>query len=69
MLQWILQNILKIQTFQRTAKLIIANFYKMDFMKGIVILLKVDKMYNILKSLLATVISRDMKVKLDDQSF
>ena len=34
-----------------------------------VILLKVDKMYNILKSLLATVISRDMKVKLDDQSF
>ena len=41
----------------------------MDFMKGIVILLKVDKMYNILKSLLATVISRDMKVKLDDQSF
>ena len=30
-----------------------ADFYEMDFMKGIVILVKVDEMYNILKSLLA----------------
>ena len=27
-----------------------ADFYEMDFMKGIVILVKVDEMYNILKS-------------------
>ena len=32
------------------AKFIMVDFYKMDFMKGIVILVKVDKMYNILKS-------------------
>ena len=49
MLQWILQNILENQTFQRTAKFIMTDFYEMDFMKGIVILVKVDEMYNILK--------------------
>ena len=27
-----------------------ADFYEMDFMKGILILVKVDEMYNILKS-------------------
>ena len=27
-----------------------ADFYEMDYMKGIVILVKVDEMYNILKS-------------------
>ena len=32
---------------------IIANFYEMDFMKGVVILEKVDEMYKFLKSLLA----------------
>ena len=31
------------------AKVIMAGFYKIDFMKGI-ILVKVDQMYNILKS-------------------
>ena len=35
-------------------KFIMGDFYKMDFMNGIVILVKVDEMYNILKSLLAT---------------
>ena len=34
-------------------KFILGDFYKMDFMNGIVILVKVDEMYNILKSLLA----------------
>ena len=34
-------------------KFIVGDFYKMDFMNGIVILVKVDEMYNILKSLLA----------------
>ena len=34
-------------------KFIMGDFYKMDFMNGIVILVKVDEMYNILKSLLA----------------
>ena len=49
LLQWILQNILENQMFQRIAKFIMADFYEMDFMKGIVILVKVDEMYNILK--------------------
>ena len=48
--QWILQNILENQEFQRIAKLIMVDFYQMDFMKGIVILVKVDDMYNILRS-------------------
>ena len=42
LLQWILQNTLENQTFQRTAKFVI--YYKMDFMKGIGISLKVDEM-------------------------
>ena len=46
LLQWILQNILENQKFQSAEKFI--------EMKGIVILVKVDEMYNILKSLLAT---------------
>ena len=32
------------------AKVIIVDFYKMDLVKGIVILVKVDEMYNIFKS-------------------
>ena len=47
LLQWILQNIFKNQTFQRIAKFIMADFYEMNFMKGIVILVNADKMYNI----------------------
>ena len=39
-LQWILQDILENQSFQRTAKWI--------EMKGIVIFVRVDEMYNIL---------------------
>ena len=31
-----------------------ADFYKLGFMKGIVILVKADEIYNILKCLLAT---------------
>ena len=42
------------QTFQRTAKFIMANFYEMDLMNGIVILVKKDEIYNILKTMLAT---------------
>ena len=38
------------QTFERIIKFIMADFYEMDFMKGILILVKVDEMYNILKS-------------------
>ena len=50
-LQCILQNILENQTFQRTEKFIMTDFYEMNFMKGIAILVKVDDMYDILKSL------------------
>ena len=50
-LQCNLQNILENQTFQRTEKFIMTDFYEMNFMKGIAILVKVDDMYNILKSL------------------
>ena len=52
-LKWILQNISENQTFQRIAKFIMADFYKMDFMKGIVILVTADEMYKIFKSPLA----------------
>ena len=52
LLKWILQNISENQTFQRTAKFTMANFYEIDFLKGIVILVKVDEMCKILKSLL-----------------
>ena len=50
LLQCILQNILENQMFQRIAKFIMADFYEMYFMKGIVMLVKVDEMYNVLKS-------------------
>ena len=50
LLQWILENVLENQTFQRIAKFIMADFYEMDFMKGIVLLVKADEMYNTLKS-------------------
>ena len=48
--QWILQDILENQTFQRLGKFIMVDLYEMDFMKGIVKLVKVNEMYNILKS-------------------
>ena len=50
LLQWILQNILQNQMLQRPTNFIMADFYEMDFIKDIVILVKVDEMYNILKS-------------------
>ena len=50
LLLWIFQNILENQTFQRVANFITVDFYEMDFMKGIVVLVKVDDAYNILKS-------------------
>ena len=50
LLQWILQNILENQTFQRIAKFIMADFNEMNFMEHIIILVKVDEMYNILRS-------------------
>ena len=59
LLQSNLQNILENLAFKRTVKFI--------EIKGIVILVKVDEMYNIVKCLLAT--GRDMKVELDDQGF
>ena len=43
----------KIRRFREHQKFIMANFYEMDFMKGIVILVNVDEMCKILKSLLA----------------
>ena len=52
LLQWILQYILENQTFQRISKFIMTDFYVMDFVKDIAILVKIDEMYNILKSLL-----------------
>ena len=45
-----LQKILENQTFQRIAKFIMFDYYKMDFMRGNATLVKVDEMYNILKS-------------------
>ena len=50
MLQWILQNILEDQTFQRIAKFMMTDSYEMDFMVGIAILVKVGEIHNILKS-------------------
>ena len=50
LLQWLSQNILQNQTSQRIAKFIMAIIYEMDFMKGIAISVKKNKMYNILKS-------------------
>ena len=49
LLQWILLNLLENQRFQRITKFIMVNFYKMDFMKGNVILVKVDEMFSILE--------------------
>ena len=44
LLKWILENISENQTFQRTAKFNMANFYEMNFMKGIFVkLVKVDE--------------------------
>ena len=43
-------NILENWTFQRIAKFIMVDSYGMDFMKVNVISVKVDEMYNILKS-------------------
>ena len=40
LLQWILQNILENKTFQRIAKFV------MDFMKDIVVWVKIAEMYN-----------------------
>ena len=34
LLQWILQNILENQTFQKIAKFVMVDFYETDFMKG-----------------------------------
>ena len=44
---------LKNQKVQRTAKFIMAGFYEMDFMKGIVRLVKVDDTCKVLKIPLA----------------
>ena len=44
LLKWILQNISENQTFQRTEKFNMANFYETDFIKGIFVkLVKVDE--------------------------
>ena len=45
-----LKKILENQTFQRIAKFTMVDFHKMDFMNGIVILVKTDEMSNMLKS-------------------
>ena len=43
-----LPNILENWTFQRIAKFIMVDSYEIDFMKGNVILVKVDEIYNII---------------------
>ena len=52
--EWILQNILENQTFQRIGKFIMADFYEMDFaemdFERFCYLVKGDEVYNILKS-------------------
>ena len=68
LLQWILQNILENQTFQRIAKIIIADFYAVNFMKGIVISVKVDEMFNVLKSASHCLLV-EIWDGMDDQSF
>ena len=45
-----MKNISENQTFQRIANFVMVDFFEMDFMKGIVIFVKVDEMYNFLKS-------------------
>ena len=45
-----MQNILENYTFQRIAKFVMLDSYEMDFVKVIVILVKVDEMHGILKS-------------------
>ena len=45
-----MQNISESQKVQRTAKFIMAGFYEMDFMKGIVRLVEADDIYKVLKS-------------------
>ena len=50
LLQWTLQNVLENQTFHRVVKFSMVESYETDFMKVIVILVKVDEIYNILKS-------------------
>ena len=50
LLKLIFQNLLGNQTFKRIAICIMVDSYDMDLMKGIVILVKVDEIYNILKS-------------------
>ena len=49
LLQLVLQDILENKSFQRIAMFIMVDFFKMDFPKGIVMLVKVDEMCNILK--------------------
>ena len=43
-------EILENQTFQSIAKFIMEDFCEMNFMKSIVVLAKIDEMYNFLKS-------------------
>ena len=42
LLQWILQNILENQMLQRSTNFVMADFYEMDFIKDIVILVYVN---------------------------
>ena len=51
------------------SKIYYSQFLRKDFKKGS-LLVKVDEMYKILNSLLEPIVfGREMKVKLDDQSF
>ena len=47
LLQWILKNILENLMFQRTARFIMVDSCKINFMKGIVIVVNVDEKDNI----------------------
>ena len=44
------QSILENQIFQKMAKFIMADSYEMDFVNGVVILVKINDVYNILNS-------------------
>ena len=47
LLQWILKNILENLMFQRTVRFIMVDSCKMNFMKGVVIVVNVDEKDNI----------------------
>ena len=56
------------QNILENKKLIMVDSYEMDVMNGLVILVKVDEMYNILKSASHCLLIWEIKMELDDES-